>query len=65
MARKRAPEGPAIQEEKAQMAVRLELTIADYRWLERQARKLELTKALYAWMAVMKTVSADEKEGGK
>ncbi len=65
MARKRAPKVPAIQEEKAQMAVRLELPIADYRRLERQARKLGLTKASYARMAVMKTITADEEEGGK
>jgi hypothetical protein len=46
MVRKRAPKVPAIQEPKAQMAVRLELPIEDYRRLERQARKLGLTKSL-------------------
>jgi len=65
MARKRAPEVPASQEEKAQMAVRLELPIADNRRLERQARTLGLTKASKVRMAVMKTSSADEEEGGK
>jgi hypothetical protein len=64
MVRKRAPKVPAIQEPKAQMAVRLELPIEDYRRLEHQARKLGLTKASYARMAVMKTITADE-EGGK
>ncbi len=46
MARERAPEVAAIQQEKAQIAVRLELPLADDRRLERQASKLELTKAL-------------------
>jgi hypothetical protein len=64
-ASKRAPEVAAILEEKAQTAVRLELPIADYRRLERQARMLEFTKASYARMAVMKTVSTDEEDGGK
>ena len=65
MVRKRAPKVPAIQEPKAQMAVRLELPIEDYRRLEHQARKLGLTKASYARMAVMKTITADEEGGGK
>jgi hypothetical protein len=56
---------PAIQEKKARMAVRPELPLADDRRLERQAPTLGLTKASYAWMAVMKTASADEEEGGK
>ena len=64
MARKRASKVPVIEEPKAQMAVRLELPIADYRRLERQARKLGLTKASYARMAVMKTIASDEAEGG-
>ena len=61
MVRKRAPKVPAIQEPNARMAVRLELPIEDYRRLEHQARKLVLTNASYARMAVMKTITADEE----
>ena len=64
MARKRAPKVPAIQEEKATMAVRLELPTEDYRRLEKQARKLGLTKASYARMKVMQGIAADEGQGG-
>jgi hypothetical protein len=64
MAKKRAPKMPAIQEEKSAMAVRLELPMADYQRLERQARKLGLTKASYARMKVMQGITADEREGG-
>jgi hypothetical protein len=47
------------------MAVRLELPIGDYRRLERQARKLGLTKASYARMIVMKGIAANEEGGSK
>ena len=65
MARRRAPEVQAspAQQEKAQMAVRLELPMEDYRRLERQARKLGLTRASYARMKVMQGIAADEGKG--
>jgi hypothetical protein len=45
------------------MAVRLELPMEDYKRLERQARKLGLTKASYARMKVMQGIAADEGKG--
>lgn len=60
MPRKRVPKMPAI-EERTQMAVRLELPMADYKRLEKRARELGLTKASYARMAVMERIKADEE----
>jgi hypothetical protein len=62
MAKKRTPKMQTTQDEKTQMAVRLELPIGDYQRLERQAKALGLTKASYARMAVMKSLKADEEK---
>jgi hypothetical protein len=50
----------AADEKKTQMAVRLELPLADYKRLDHQAKALGLTKASYARMAVMERLRADE-----
>jgi hypothetical protein len=63
MAAKRVSKVQATQQEKTQMAVRLELPIGDYQRLERHARALGLTKASYARMAVMERLKADEEKG--
>ncbi len=65
MARKRADKMRATQEPKTAMAVRLELPMEDYKRLEKQCRKLGLTKASYSRMAVMKALIIDEKGGEK
>jgi predicted transcriptional regulator len=44
--------------------VRVDLLPADYKRLERQARKLDRSLSWYARMAIMERVKADE-EGGK
>jgi len=61
MARKRVPKVPAVAERKA---VRLELPAADYKRLERQARKLDRSLSYVARLAVMEWVKAAEQEGG-
>jgi predicted transcriptional regulator len=61
MARKRAPKVPAVAEKKA---VRLELPPADYKRLERQARKIDRSLSYVARLAVMEWVKAAEDEGG-
>jgi hypothetical protein len=57
---KRTPKVEAIPEDRSAMAVRLELPMEDYLRLEKQARKLGLTKASYARMKVMQGILADE-----
>jgi hypothetical protein len=65
MAKKKAsPPVSAVQEKKVVKPVRLELSEADHRRLERAADVKGLNKASYARMAVLDRIKADEA-GGK
>jgi predicted transcriptional regulator len=63
MARKKGPKMPAVTEPAVKKAVRLELPTADYKRLERQARKLDRAMSYVARQAVMEWVKAREKGG--
>jgi hypothetical protein len=49
-----------VQDEKDARPVRLDLSAADHRRLERCARERGLSKASYARMAVLELIRADE-----
>lgn len=64
MARKRkVPDMPAASAVKK--PIRLELPLADYKRLERQARKLDRSLSYVARQAVMEWVKAAEERGSK
>jgi hypothetical protein len=64
MAGKRAKKVQAVQDEKVTKPIRLDMTVTDYQRLERCAKERGLTKASYAWQAVLERIRADEG-GGK
>ena len=59
MARKKEPKLPATAEKKA---IRLELPSAEYKRVERQAKKLDRSLSYVARQAVMEWVKARESE---
>lgn len=65
MAKKRAPKMPATIEKATEKPVRLMLGEDDHERLERQAKRLGLSKAAYARMALMKTIEGDERTEGR
>ncbi len=64
MVKKRTPKVNALQEEKVLKPVRLGLSPADHKRLERCARARGLSNASYARMVVLERIRADESEGG-
>ena len=62
MAKKNDVTIKACAMEKAQVPVRFEMLAEDYQRLERQARKLGLSKASYAKMCVMKGIGRTRKK---
>jgi len=60
MTKKKEPKVPATAIEKK--AIRLELSSADYKRVERQARKLDRSLSYVARQAIMEWVKARESE---
>jgi hypothetical protein len=54
----------AVQEQRLVKGVRLDLSPADHKRLERRARERGLTMASYARMAVLDRLRHEESEGG-
>jgi hypothetical protein len=62
MAKKRAAKVEAVKVERNGKPVRLDLPDPDFERLERVAKKMGLTKASYARMAVLERMRADESK---
>ena len=60
MAKKRAPKVEAVLDPTATKPIRLELSAADHKRIERAAKERGLSKAAYARQAVLERVKADE-----
>lgn len=61
MAKKRGQKVPATAEKGTDKPVRLVLGEDDHERLERQAKRLGLSKAAYARMALMRAIENDER----
>jgi hypothetical protein len=64
MGKQRAQKVITTQHVRAGRPVRLDLTEADHKRMERLATERGLSKASYARMAVLRQMKTDEAEGG-
>ncbi len=64
MAKKQAEKAIITRQVRSGRPVRLDLSEADHKRMERLATERGLSKASYALMAVLKQMKADEAEGG-